>query len=81
MNWYLISLNLVTFIFYGMDKRRAIKKKQRISEYTLLVLSFFGGCLGALLGMNVFHHKTKKFKFWFFNLLFTIMWIIIVLKR
>ena len=80
MIWYLISVNIITFILYGVDKRLAIKKKDRISEYTLLVFGFFGGFLGAIIGMNIFHHKTKKFKFWFFNFLFTILWIIVLVK-
>ena len=80
MIWYLISINIITFILYGIDKRLAIKKKNRISEYTLFVFGFFGGCLGAIIGMNIFHHKTKKFKFWFLNLLFTILWIIVLVK-
>ena len=61
---YLIILNLISFIIYGIDKRKSIKKEYRISEYSLFVLSFFGGGLGSLLGMKVFHHKTKKPKFY-----------------
>lgn len=56
-------INIVAFAAYGIDKRKAQKGRWRISESTLLLLAFFGGALGALLGMRVFHHKTKHWKF------------------
>ena len=79
MIYWIISINILSFILYGIDKLFAIKKIHRISEYTLLVMSFFGGGVGSLLGMNIFHHKTRKVKFWLLNILFTIMWIIFFL--
>lgn len=59
----LLLVNIVAFAAYGIDKRKAQKGRWRISESTLLLLAFFGGALGALLGMRVFHHKTKHWKF------------------
>ena len=63
--YYLIAINIVTFIVYGIDKVKAMKGKWRISEATLLILAVIGGSIGALLGMKVWHHKTmhKKFKY------------------
>ena len=55
--------NLFTFLQMGMDKRKAVKEKQRISEKTLLLSAFFMGAVGSGAGMLVFHHKTKKWKF------------------
>ena len=60
---YLLTINLISFIAYGIDKRKAIKNKWRIKEATLLGLSFIGGSIGALMGMIIFHHKTKKPRF------------------
>ena len=60
---YLGIINLITFILYGIDKKRAIRKEVRISESTLISLGFIGGCLGALVGMFMFHHKTRKLIF------------------
>ena len=60
---YLVIINIVTFLLFGIDKRRAIKNKWRISEAALLISSLIGGVIGGLLGMSVFHHKTKKMKF------------------
>lgn len=58
-----IIWNMLVFLFYGIDKRKAIKHKQRISEAALLWTTACFGSLGALLGMYCFHHKTKKRKF------------------
>ena len=60
---YLIIINIINFILFGIDKRKAKKNKWRIPESTLLGLSFLGGALGALIGMRFFRHKTKKKKF------------------
>ena len=67
---YLGIINLITFIIYGIDKKRSIKKEMRISERTLISLGFIGGCLGALLGMFIFRHKTRKILFYISNILF-----------
>ena len=61
--YYLLIINFITFITFGIDKYKAIKNKWRIKEATLLGLSFIGGALGGMLGMYVFRHKTKKFYF------------------
>lgn len=60
---WLAVINLLTFIVYGADKRRARKGKWRVPEKTLFLLPLLGGSIGALLGMRVFHHKTKH---WYF---------------
>ncbi len=59
----LVLWNLVTFIMMGIDKRRAIKDKSRISEKTLLTVSFAMGAVGIFAGACVFRHKTQKLKF------------------
>lgn len=56
-------MSAAAFFAYGLDKHMAKKRKRRISEAALLTLSFFGGALGALVGMYVFRHKTRKPKF------------------
>ena len=63
--YYLIAINAITFITYGIDKWKARKNKWRIPESTLLLLAVFGGSIGAFLGMRVWRHKTmhKKFKY------------------
>ena len=63
--YYLLGINAVTFIVYGIDKYKAKKAKRRIPEVTLLLLAVVGGSVGAWMGMKVWHHKTmhKKFKY------------------
>ena len=60
---YLIGINVITFAIYGIDKWKARKNKWRISEAALLIWAFLGGSPGALLGMQIFRHKTKHWKF------------------
>ena len=56
--YYLIVINVVTFLVYGIDKWKAKQGSWRISEATLLILAIIGGSIGALLGMKIWHHKT-----------------------
>ena len=60
---YLVFINLVTFITYGIDKLKAKRSKWRISEATLLGMAVVGGSIGAWLGMKAWHHKTLHMKY------------------
>ena len=62
---YLLAVNIVTFLLYGIDKYKTKKGKWRISEATLLTMAAIGGSIGAWAGMRLWHHKTmhKKFKY------------------
>ena len=68
---YLAAISLISVIVCIYDK--VISKKNRIElripEKTLLGIGFLGGAAGALLGMNLFRHKTKHWYFWAVNLL------------
>lgn len=79
MIWYLVGINVISFIIYGIDKYLAIKRKYRISEYSLFILSVFGGSIGSIIGMKTFHHKTKKTIFWLVNIIFLVIWVIILM--
>lgn len=61
--WYLLIINLFTFVCYGVDKLMAKRNARRISELALLLLALLGGSVGAWLGMQVWRHKTKHPKF------------------
>lgn len=81
MNWIILgvlALNVVTFFVYGLDKKRAREGAWRIPEDTLLALSFFGGSLGANLGMRVFHHKTHHKSFRILNPVFLIIHLVAI---
>jgi uncharacterized membrane protein YsdA (DUF1294 family) len=63
---YLLATVLCSFLafaLYGIDKRRAIKNKPRISERTLHILGGLGGWPGAHLARVLFRHKTLKVSF------------------
>ena len=75
---YLAIVNMTAFIMYGIDKWRAVrnrdsqglrkskkKQKRRIPESTLLGIAIIGGSIGALAGMQIWHHKAlhKKFRY------------------
>lgn len=55
-----IGINLIAFLAFGWDKRQAERDGSRTAERTLIGLALFGGALGALIGQQVFRHKTKK---------------------
>lgn len=62
---YLLLVNVIAFVMYGIDKRRAKKDAWRIPEARLLLVAAAGGSVGAWLGMKVWRHKTlhKKFRY------------------
>ena len=60
---YLITINIITFIAFGLDKYYAINNKYRISEKTLFSLCLLGGSFFGYIAMKVFRHKTKKLYF------------------
>lgn len=63
LSWYLLTINVVTFAVYAVDKARAIRGEWRVRESTLLGLAAVGGSVGALLAMVVCRHKIRKARF------------------
>lgn len=61
---YLVVINVVTFLVYGIDKWNAQKGKRRIPEKTLIGIAMIGGSVAAITGMYFFRHKTRKVKFY-----------------
>ncbi|MEL7636236.1 MAG: DUF1294 domain-containing protein [Anaerolineaceae bacterium] len=64
MELFFIPLSFITFLLLGYDKFQAKNDGWRVPEKVLLSLGIFGGAIGGLLGMRVFHHKTRKNYFW-----------------
>ena len=62
--FYLLTINAVGVMIMLADKRCAQKKLWRIPEATLFTAAILGGSVGILLGMRLFHHKTRKPKFY-----------------
>lgn len=60
-------MTLITLFLYHSDKKKAIKKKWRIPESTLLLSSFILGSIGGLIGLYQLRHKNKHWYFVFVN--------------
>ena len=60
---YLIVLNILGFALFGYDKRCAVLHRWRVPEKTLFMAAVLGGSVGAYVGMQVFRHKTRHWKF------------------
>lgn len=61
---YLVAVNVITCLVYGIDKWKAKHARWRIPEMTLLSFAVIGGSIGAWCGMKLFHHKTQHKKFY-----------------
>ncbi|GAN00522.1 integral membrane protein [alpha proteobacterium U9-1i] len=53
-------INLFAFVLFWWDKRASEANRSRVPEKELLGLALVGGALGALLGQQLFRHKTRK---------------------
>jgi uncharacterized membrane protein YsdA (DUF1294 family) len=58
----LLALNVVSLLFFGVDKLKSKRKKLRIPESQLLLTALFAP-FGAYAGMLLFRHKIRKIKF------------------
>ena len=65
----LLIMSVLTFLVYGLDKHAAKSNSWHTPEKRLLVFGLAGGAAGGILGMLVFHHKTRKLYFWIVNLI------------
>lgn len=57
---FYLTLSLITFGLYGLDKSAARKGQWRIAEARLHLFQLAGGWPGALLAQQWFRHKTRK---------------------
>jgi uncharacterized membrane protein YsdA (DUF1294 family) len=62
---WLLSTNVIAFIFYRYDKWRSTHSGgMRVPEVTLILVSLIGGFVGAALGMYMpERHKTRHVSF------------------
>lgn len=61
---YLLIVNAAGLLIMLADKEKAKKHLWRIPESTLLTVAALGGSIGCYAGMRLFHHKTRKPKFY-----------------
>ncbi|MDX2116032.1 MAG: DUF1294 domain-containing protein [Planctomycetota bacterium] len=75
-------LTIAAFVLFGVDKRAAALGVRRTPEKTLLTLALAGGFAGAIAGMHVFRHKTRKLAFriipWASAALHAAAWIVLL---
>ena len=72
---YLILINLLGFVLYGVDKVKSKRKGScRIPERMLLWVARLGGGVGCWLGMMLIRHKTKHTRFMILVPLWTFLW-------
>ncbi|WP_164463437.1 DUF1294 domain-containing protein [Chryseobacterium balustinum] len=72
-------MNLIAFTVFGLDKWKATHHKRRFSEFSLLILTFLGGTVGAILAIMIFRHKVSKKSFlWKFGIIILIQIFIIL---
>ncbi|MGG7034906.1 MAG: DUF1294 domain-containing protein [Flavobacterium sp.] len=60
---YVLIINILCFLTFALDKGLSKVHRTRISEKTLLTLTFVGGSLGGLISMTIFKHKISKVHF------------------
>ncbi|MCR5736821.1 MAG: DUF1294 domain-containing protein [Eubacterium sp.] len=72
---YLVFVNVIAFLAYGVDKYKAKKNLWRVPEKTLIGFAAVGGFAGAFLGMQCFRHKTKHMKFVIGIPVISVIWI------
>ena len=75
LSYYLLFINVLAFILYGVDKRKAIRNEYRIREGVLLWMARLGGGIGSWLGIKTFRHKTKHTKFRIVVPLWIVIWV------
>ena len=74
---YLLLINLLGFVLYGVDKAKSKRKgSRRIPERVLLWAARLGGGVGCWLGMMLFRHKTKHVRFKVLVPLWTVLWVV-----
>lgn len=60
---YIIVINLIGLFIMMIDKRKAIRRRRRVPEKKLFLIAMLFGSVGMLVGMYLFHHKTRHKSF------------------
>lgn len=78
---YVLFVNFVTFIMFYVDKleHRRHRHARGVSTHLFMTLAIFGGSLGELLGMLIFHHKMHHKEYLIFIPLILVIQIILAI--
>ncbi|GAA4359163.1 hypothetical protein GCM10023185_25510 [Hymenobacter saemangeumensis] len=60
----LLFSNLLCFLLFALDKRKAQRGQRRIAEKTLHLATLPGAAPGAWAAILLLHHKNRKAAFW-----------------
>jgi uncharacterized membrane protein YsdA (DUF1294 family)/cold shock CspA family protein len=72
--WGCLTMSLVTFLVYAVDKSAAKRNARRTPENTLHMLALAGGWPGALIAQQALRHKSSKQPFR------TVFWITVIVN-
>jgi len=67
-----LFFNLLCFLLFALDKRRARRGQRRIAEKTLHFATLTGAAPGAWAAILLLHHKNRKAAFWSVTLALTL---------
>ncbi len=76
--WFVL-VSALTLVIYGADKLAARKAWRRVPEATLLIFGVVGGWPGAILGQQLFRHKTQKQPFKTYFMITVILNVVLLL--
>jgi uncharacterized membrane protein YsdA (DUF1294 family) len=62
---YFLFVNITGLVLMAVDKYKAKKRAYRIPESILFTIALIGGSIGSIIGMYLFHHKTRHWYFAF----------------
>lgn len=69
----LLFFNVLCFLLFAIDKRKAQRGLRRISEKTLHLATLPGAAPGAWVAIFLLPHKNRKAAFWGVTLLLTLL--------
>ncbi|MCA8833254.1 DUF1294 domain-containing protein [Hymenobacter pini] len=69
----LLFFNLLCFLLFALDKRKAQRGQRRIPEKTLHLATLPAAAPGAWAAILLLHHKNRKAAFWSITLLLTLL--------
>jgi len=72
--YYLLAANILSAIFFVLDKQKAIQKKRRISEMTLHLFELAGGVFINITLMYLIRHKNKKTSYFMITYAILAIW-------
>ncbi|OWP63803.1 hypothetical protein CDA63_07390 [Hymenobacter amundsenii] len=69
----LLFFNLLCFLLFALDKRKAQRSQRRIAEKTLHLVTLPGAAPGAWAAIFLLRHKNRKAAFWGVTLALTLL--------